>query len=249
MNNIKPKEYDNNIDYASPYHWNIDRSDLNGGVEYFGYIELVANKCKELASKKILDVGCGDGKATDVIQKITNADVTGIDISDRAIAFAQLLSAKPAFKNINIFDIEDSFDTVIMIEVLEHLEADMALKFLKKIYQIMKDSGSLIITVPSNLFPMLHPGHVRHFNKNDLEKVLNSSGFIIKEVIFQHNMLFDRRFGISFPIRTMLRLLSSRFFKSSVLDRVLSKIYNKYFNITIEKYAGRIIAIAKKGNL
>lgn len=143
-----------------------------------------------LDNKKILDIGCGEGYFIKYLIKNykSNFYIEGGDISDSILKIAKENNPNISFKKTSIYksDYKDnSFDIVIAMEVLEHLENPMlAINELKR---ISKDS--VIITVPrepffrfANILRLKYlknlgnaPGHINHWTKNTFKKFLNKS--------------------------------------------------------------------------
>lgn len=156
--------------------------------------------------KKILDLGCYDGRDSVLFKKQGN-EVYGVDKTKSALAKAKKLGIKTYH-----LDIEkqpwpfkkEFFDVMIAGEIIEHLvDTD---RFLKNIYRILKSNGVLILTTPNlaslgrrlllllgknpyievskhkevNGFPPV--GHVRYFVKETLQKLLAYHGFVIEEL-------------------------------------------------------------------
>ncbi len=152
--------------------------------------------------KKVLDVGCYNGHLGGQV-KLNGNEVTGIDISEKAIK----LCAK---RGITCFqgDIEEKlpfkkseFDVVILSEVIEHCyDSD---KVLSEVYRVIKDCGFLVITTPNVaaltkrlkiLFRGSHEmfenglkqadgsGHIRFFSIKSLEQLLERNGFKVVDV-------------------------------------------------------------------
>ena len=106
-------------------------------------------------TSKVLDVGCGNGNISLHLGSL-GFDVLGIDVSTKAIDKA---NAKNNLNNVK-FDVKDAeellsakekYDVIICSEVIEHLTDPQT--FLKNLYQILKDNGNLIITVPNGYGP------------------------------------------------------------------------------------------------
>ncbi len=77
------------------------------------------------------------------------------------------------------------FNTIIMLEVLEHIEKDF--ETLKIIYGLLKKNGKLIISVPNKHFlhlinPVRYTQHKRHYTISEITKLLERVGFTIKHV-------------------------------------------------------------------
>jgi ubiquinone/menaquinone biosynthesis C-methylase UbiE len=106
-------------------------------------------------SPTILDVGCGNGIIS-MNLAAKGFEVTGIDISNKAIKKASQLNNYPNLK-FKIADAEKlaieerQYDIVICSEVLEHLNDPENL--LKSIYKLLTENGILIATVPNGYGP------------------------------------------------------------------------------------------------
>ncbi|MFC3685346.1 bifunctional 2-polyprenyl-6-hydroxyphenol methylase/3-demethylubiquinol 3-O-methyltransferase UbiG [Hydrogenophaga luteola] len=82
-----------------------------------------------LAGKRVLDIGCGGGILSDSMAR-KGADVTGIDLSTKALKVAQLHALEAGTQNVSYREVsaEDlaleqpaGFDVVTCMEMLEHV--------------------------------------------------------------------------------------------------------------------------------
>lgn len=81
----------------------------------------------ELSFEDVLDIGCGQGQLAALL-RVCEKDVTGVDISDAAIASARKLCPAARFEQGSVVDmnLDRQFDLVTAFDVLEHLvEADV----------------------------------------------------------------------------------------------------------------------------
>ncbi|HZU50432.1 MAG TPA: bifunctional 2-polyprenyl-6-hydroxyphenol methylase/3-demethylubiquinol 3-O-methyltransferase UbiG [Sphingomicrobium sp.] len=105
---------------------------------------------KPLEGKSALDVGCGAGLLTEPLARL-GANVTGVDASSQVIAVANdhaTASGLPINYRIgDISDVEDQFDLVTCMEVIEHV-ADPAV-FLGLLAKRIRPDGLLILSTPN----------------------------------------------------------------------------------------------------
>lgn len=136
----------------------------------------------ETSPRTVLDAGCGEGFVTDFIKRRDNdLRITGVDLSEEAIRYAREHFGEQArFRTGDIYDLpfpDDSFDTVLCSEVLEHLEAPgEAAAELRRVAR-----NYVVITVPlepyfellNNLAQWLglgpDPGHVNFWTKKEFQ--------------------------------------------------------------------------------
>lgn len=86
------------------------------------------NRHASLAGKSVLDVGCGGGILSESMAAL-NANVTGIDLSDKALQVAKLhlleSGRQVTYRKIAVEDMAaecpDTFDIVTCMEMLEHV--------------------------------------------------------------------------------------------------------------------------------
>ncbi|NBB06936.1 glycosyltransferase family protein [Pseudomonas monteilii] len=112
--------------------------------------------CAQVKGRRILDVGCSQGIVPLLLAR-EGCQVTGVDTSPQAIEEAKgYLSAEPTHIQQNVTYINSDFlaldtlevepDTVVISEVLEHLVRPEL--FVEKAYDLLKQGGRLVITVP-----------------------------------------------------------------------------------------------------
>ncbi|MBA7660120.1 2-methoxy-6-polyprenyl-1,4-benzoquinol methylase [subsurface metagenome] len=117
---------------------------------------------EELAIKegeKILDCGCGDGFYLQLISRLNKTcTLFGLDFNEQGLARARANLGE--FKALlTLGDIaslpfrDNSFDKIILSEILEHLPNDF--QALKEVKRILKKGGVLLITVPNHNYPFL----------------------------------------------------------------------------------------------
>ncbi len=106
---------------------------------------------------KILDAGCGSGVLFSLMPD--SEFCVGFDMSKEQIKFAKRYS-RGGFvigdlKNMPFK--ENTFDFITIIEVLEHLNKEDAIKTLNRLNKLLKRGGSLILTTPNyiSLWPII----------------------------------------------------------------------------------------------
>ena len=93
-------------------------------------------------------------------------------------------------------DFLKKFDTIIMLEVLEHIEED--LQTLKILHSLLKKGGKLVISVPNKhllhlLNPLRYTQHKRHYSLGEITSKLKKTRFAIKytNTVESPKLLFD----------------------------------------------------------
>lgn len=157
--------------YSFPYHYiphfqsegypQIQRR-LSWGLEYLCYQEHLKEKVTRLAPQSVLEVGCGDGYFLGGLPETIGKKV-GVDLSEKAIAFAKAFHPKCDFRVEDAVNIAEKFDVVAAIEVLEHIPDEDVPSFLDTLSKRVNDTGTVIISVPTTLLP-LNKKHYRHYD-------------------------------------------------------------------------------------
>lgn len=82
--------------------------------------------------------------------------------------------------------LKQTIDTVFAVNVLEHISQDIVA--LKQIHTLLKSKGKIVLLVPANQFAYTSLdkslGHVRRYQKNDLQKKLSQTGFRIEKIYY-----------------------------------------------------------------
>lgn len=155
---------------------------------------------------RIADLGCGCGVMLQRLSK--DFDAIGVDGSDRAIEFCEKRGVKAQlgkFPN-ELALPENSFDAVLLLDVLEHLEDDRGA--VEQAAKLLRKGGILIATVPAyeslwSYWDDLHH-HFRRYRRSQLGGILREKG-LRTEVVSYANMAL-------FPIAASVRL-AQRFAK------------------------------------
>ena len=132
---------------------------------------------------EVLEVGCGSGNFS-VLMAARGHKVTGIDIEPAYVAAAQKRLADFAGSSAAVGDATAAefaarFDTVVALDVLEHIADDAA--FLERLRGALKPGGKIVLKVPAG--PRLHSpmddaiGHHRRYDRGSLAATLRRAGF------------------------------------------------------------------------
>jgi len=173
----------------------------NNKTTAHGYIiPEVVSILKNLGSKKVLDLGCGNGALCSVLNQ-KGFDVAGVEHDVEGFKIASFSNPDINFYNLgvqnpatDVVEQEGLFDTVVSTEVIEHLFSP---HFLPKFAsQVLAKDGYLIVTTPyhgylKNLVLSLtnkwdhhftalwHGGHIKFWSKNTITQLLNENGFSV----------------------------------------------------------------------
>ena len=108
--------------YHVPYNWCLKKSSRHSRAKH-GLWTIASKLASPLSWKVVLDGGCGDGWYSAKIAE-EGAKTIGLDYSERSVDFARLLVPDAEFHVGSLTNIplkNESVDTVISIQVLEHL--------------------------------------------------------------------------------------------------------------------------------
>lgn len=134
----------------------------------------------------ILEVGAGDRRYEHTIKKIAPAAIyKGLDI-DR----------KTRQEYYDIDDIHENFDFIFMFEVIEHLSKDEAVEMLKKVYTLLNNGGTLLLSTPNLYHPNRYYQDITHktpFRYEDLGAIMLMAGFNSIKFYRMYNDDFFRR--------------------------------------------------------
>lgn len=155
---------------------------------------------EKIRFQNCLDVGCASGfMISEVYKAFPHAKYFGIDIYDRVIEHAQKTYPHINFKVASAEKLpfaENSFDLILFYETIEHVENPK--DCLKEVKRILKKDGTLILTMDSGslLFRIAwfiwenskgkiwQGAHLHPFHHTELEHLIRSSDFKIKDKIF-----------------------------------------------------------------
>jgi hypothetical protein len=121
-------------------------------------------------------------------------------------------------------DITETFDIIILAEVIEHLEFSEALLFLKRLNGLLNNNGKIIITTPNIHHPNRYwqdPDHKTPFSYEAIGGALLSTGYKIDRIC---------------------RIYNDQFFRK-LLRVYISSYLHRHLNID---FANSIVAVARK---
>lgn len=185
-----------------------------------------------LAEGSVLDVGCGDGTLLGLLSG-EGRTVFGTDISDTAIVVASAKGFVVKRMAGYTLPFEDgSFDTVVALDVLEHLyEPEPLLLEMKRVSRRFVIVGVpnfsslparlqvLLGRVPENNRP--HLGHVYWFNQHVLSRFVTRAGLSVETM--RTNTLWER-FPMIGSLTRLLAALAPNLFALSFVVRLTKRV-------------------------
>jgi len=148
---------------------------------------------KKVGFGKLLEVGCGSGYLLSRVQT-PERDLYGMDISNAAAKTAKVHATEASICAADARMLpfkSDSFDWLICLEVLEHIEGDEAIK---ECLRVLKPGGKALFSVPNvKGVGGRIAGHVRYFSFTSSLEYFRQAGFQITSA---------RKMGLYIPIFT-----------------------------------------------
>mgnify|MGYP000318422186 CR=1 FL=1 len=145
-----------------------------------------------LSGKVVLDIGCGFGWLERKASAVKCAKIIGIDIDEENIQrlIAENTFAEVSFLKASAIDLpfkEESFDTVVSLEVMEHIPKGKERKYFHEAYRVLKKGGTFCLSTPNDhvVAKLLDPAwvliHHRHYKVEDVLRFAESAGFSVEK--------------------------------------------------------------------
>lgn len=162
-NEMAHKYYDEVYEKENRYR------DHYSNVPFFPVYQVALSMIKDINSPSILELGCGTGQFAHMLWDNGLMTYQGIDFSETAIGIASGLSPQ-------VFEVGDIrnyiikpgvFNTIVILEVLEHITYDLSL------LERLPLGMNIVLSVPN----FDETSHVRHFKTK--QDIVNRYGEII----------------------------------------------------------------------
>ena len=164
-------------------------------------LERVVEQLRLPARARILDAGCGSGR--NMVELARHGTVTGIELSETSVSLARERDTGEVIEG-SVLEMPfaaDSFELAASLDVIEHLEDDLAA--LRELRRVVAPGGSLLITVPA--YQWLWSGHdeinhhFRRYTRHSLLHVAQQAGWEPVRTTYFNSLLL--------PIAIALRVL------------------------------------------
>ena len=134
----------------------------------------VKNFFENIKNKRVLDVGCGDGRYKKYI--IDNNEYIGIDVDESGHPNQDKKNDITWNKKKLPFE-NEFFDIILMTEVLEHIEN--VGETLDELNRVLKNNGKIFITSPFLWKEHEKPYDFQRFTSFGIKKIIEQKGFKI----------------------------------------------------------------------
>ncbi len=176
--------------------------------------------------ERVLDGGCGGGFMLNYLRAVSDCTLVGAELEYHRLRVAREQLADRAIRllNGNLYQLpfaDDSFDKVILAEVLEHLSDDRA--GLAEVVRVTRPGGLIVISVPNTNYPFwwdpinktletlldthiakgplagIWADHMRLYTLDDLLALVKEMGLRVEETArlvhycfpFSHNLVYN----------------------------------------------------------
>jgi O-antigen biosynthesis protein len=130
-----------------------------------------------VASKRVLDAGCGTAYGSEILGRAGATAVTGVDLDGAVLEAAR--GSMPENVSLEVADVRElpypdaSFDVAVCFEVIEHVEKPEDV--LTELRRVLAPDGLLIVSSPNrNVYPPGNPHHKREFDPDELAAALGA---------------------------------------------------------------------------
>jgi 2-polyprenyl-3-methyl-5-hydroxy-6-metoxy-1,4-benzoquinol methylase len=225
-------------------HWRRwqERKVLNAWAIRRNETILTIIRSLRLVNAKLIDLGCGPGWFTDALAEF--GEVTGIDLSEEAIAMARRRSPHIRFIAGDLYRTPlplAYFDVAVSQEVLGHVQDQPG--YLNRAADVLRPGGFLVIATPNRfVLDRLGPTPWAHYPPEHIDQHLSRR---------QLRRLLQRRFRV-LQMTTIIPIGHGgvlRLSNSHKLNRVLNRLFSERHVTTFKERLGlgyQIVALARK---
>jgi glycosyltransferase involved in cell wall biosynthesis/phospholipid N-methyltransferase len=151
----------------------------------------MADVIRPYVGNRVLEVGAGTGNMS--VHLMPRSVYWATDVNPHYLDYLATLRATRPYMQVGYtnameaksFPAEQSFDTVVCLNVVEHVQDDVGA--LRNIWNVLDDGGRAVILVPCGpwLFGTLDTvlGHFRRYTQPQLEEVAQQAGFQIERML------------------------------------------------------------------
>jgi SAM-dependent methyltransferase len=216
-------------------------------------------KCMPPHDAVIMEIGCSSGfLIRDLVRYFPKAAIIGADVVKEPLY--RLANYFPGIPLIR-FDLlqcpipDQSVDILVMLNVLEHIDDDVAA--LEKAHNLLKPGGSMIIEVPAGriLYDAYDAElcHFRRYSASDLQRKLIVAGFEIKRKSHLGFVIFPafaavKLMNILFKFRKNKEVVREQAASTSGnrLVRLVMKFESKYLSTFSLPFGIRVLMTAQR---
>ncbi len=151
----------------------------------------MADVVRPFVGERVLEIGAGIGNMSDHLMPRSNYWAT--DVNSHYLDYLETLRpTRPYMQvaytdamNVESFPVGQSFDTVVCLNVLEHVEDDVCA--LQNIWSVLDSGGRAIVLVPCG--PKLYGsldmalGHIRRYTADQLARVAQAAEFHVEQIL------------------------------------------------------------------
>lgn len=192
---------------------------------------------------KILDIGCGHGFHLAVLKELGYENCFGIDISKEQIEHAislKITNVDCIDPLLFLQDKENSFDAILLLDVLEHIERGPSLLLLKMVHASLRRGGLVCMQTPNALSPFtpLRYSDITHVSCYTVDSLKQS---------FRFGGFSCLRFFSLFPPVHGIKSMIRNFLWRAIFHPILKALfYCLYGSAMGNIYTANILTIAKK---
>lgn len=161
----------------------IDSTDPAEEVLYLIHRKSYEEAVVHCVGRRVLEVGCGAAYGTRRLRD-AGARIVGLDPDREALRYASASAQEPPPALVAANPVrglpfgEGTFDTVVLFQVIEHIEPAELPPFLDELARVLRPGGTLLVTTPNRairLLPLQRPWnrwHAREYDARSLAGVL-----------------------------------------------------------------------------
>ena len=173
-------------------HLNTLYGGLGDQQRDFRNANLIRLICGYIQGSRVLDVGCGAGRLLNALKQEGFSPV-GIEPDEELIALSERMNPELKIyqgEGDRLATIPEQFETITIIDVLEHIEDDV--QQLELMYDRLEEGGRLVVVVPAHQWLYgqrdRNVGHFRRYSRKVLIERVQQTGFEVQSSRFW-NML------------------------------------------------------------